>query len=85
MSGDQRKPTTWGVRLGIGFLSLLLLFAGYYGAYRVALDESEVIRFKPTYRIHFRGRFVRINRLVQRFFVVAYLADRKLRPSYWVY
>jgi hypothetical protein len=82
---ERSGPTTWGARLIIGFLSLLLLCGGYYGLYRLAVDDEYLLGVDPIpsyicnrWHSNEAGWYC-----VDCFFRPAYLIDRELRPEFW--
>lgn len=85
MSECPRKPTTWAARLSIGFLSLLLLSASYYGVYRLALHPSYVVQIRS--RLYPRFRFIdygsRADSWMHFLFAPAHAIDRRLRSEHW--
>jgi hypothetical protein len=85
MSEDSRKATSGAIRVGIGLLSLCLIFGLYFGAYRLALDPTTIF-FKdrviePAYR--FRHWLGDSRETVDLVFKPAFLIDQKIRPAHW--
>jgi hypothetical protein len=83
MSESPSRTTTWATRIGIGLLSLLVVSASYYGAYRLSLDsEAIVVGYQafPAYRLDWLGDY---RATAYTCLTPAFLVDRTLRPAYW--